>query len=459
MKSRKNNWVLIFFIFLLFSIKAYPNSKFEFSADYTLFKFGGKYLLEVYCSFYEKGLNYEFKNGSFEGAGLLDLVIVNKFTNETVYSILNKVPIKENDTSGNNLNKRLVVQKNISLNTGDYKLIAIGKDFNDTTSSGTKIIEFLIPEITNAPSISGIELSSYIAKSTDTSSYFYKFGFEVIPNPSSLFGMNLNSVYYYSEIYGFRQDMVSDAFIIAAKIENDRRDVLKQTIRQNKKFGETMLNFGYFQIDSLPTGTYYLVINVIDTIQSFNLIQEKKFFVFNDKVTADTTSIAEASYLKSEYAIMKEEQIQDEYEKSIYVRKNEETKYFEKLKTIDEKRKFMYDFWKKRDTNPDTRINEFKSDYMMRVAQANLYYKQSFYDGWKTDRGRIYVIYGKPNDIDKHPYESETKSYEIWQYYDIEGGTICVFIEKTLGSGYYQLVHSTIRSELRNDNWKIELKK
>jgi GWxTD domain-containing protein len=459
LNSGKHNFIFILLVLSIFSIKVYSNSRFEFSTDYTLFKYGGKYILEVYCSFYQKGLKYEYANGTYEAAGLIDLIITNKSTNEVFYSVLNKVPTNTNDTSGANLYKRLVVQKNVPIVPGEYKLKATGKDFNDTAIYGTINLEFVIPELNSAPMLSGIEISSHVAKSSDTSSYFYKYGIEVVPNPSLMFGMNLNSIYYYYEIYGFNQDIISSAFTINTTLENDKREIVRKIEKQPKKFSETMLDFGSFSLDNMPTGAYYMVTNISDTLKSHNLKQEKKFFIYSDKTFTDTTSFADASFLKSEYATMKEEQVLDEYSKSIYLRKDEETKYFESLKTLDEKRNYLFNFWKKRDNDPNTPLNEFKRDYMIKVSQANLSFKQSFTEGWKTDRGRIYIIYGKPSDIERFPYEAETKSYEIWHFDDIQGGAICVFIEKVSGSGTYEIVHSTIRNELRDDNWKIQLKK
>ncbi|MCX6165226.1 MAG: GWxTD domain-containing protein, partial [Ignavibacteriae bacterium] len=93
------------------------------------------------------------------------------------------------------------------------------------------------------------------------------------------------------------------------------------------------------------------------------------------------------------------------------------------------------------------------------VAEANKLFKQGFTEGWKTDRGRIYLTYGRPNDIESFPYESDIKGYEIWHYDLLQGGTICVFMEQQPGSGWFIIAHSTIRGELKNDNWKDQLKK
>ncbi len=74
-------------------------------------------------------------------------------------------------------------------------------------------------------------------------------------------------------------------------------------------------------------------------------------------------------------------------------------------------------------------------------------------EGWKTDRGRVYIMYGEPNEIERYPNQTQTRPYEIWSYYDLEGGVRFVFGDIT-GFADYQLLHSTKRGELRDQYWE-----
>ncbi len=73
-------------------------------------------------------------------------------------------------------------------------------------------------------------------------------------------------------------------------------------------------------------------------------------------------------------------------------------------------------------------------------------------EGYRADRGRVHIVYGPPDDIERHPNETDSRPYEIWSYNNIQGGVIFVFVQKNSG-GDYELVHSTHRNELRDDNW------
>ncbi|HID94247.1 MAG TPA: GWxTD domain-containing protein [bacterium (Candidatus Stahlbacteria)] len=87
------------------------------------------------------------------------------------------------------------------------------------------------------------------------------------------------------------------------------------------------------------------------------------------------------------------------------------------IKAADtEKRKYWDEFWKKRDPTPGTERNEAKEEFIERVEYVNTHYT-SMRKGWQTDRGRIYIKLGKPDEIERHPFELDSPPYEIWYYY------------------------------------------
>ena len=81
---------------------------------------------------------------------------------------------------------------------------------------------------------------------------------------------------------------------------------------------------------------------------------------------------------------------------SPYLITDEEKKAFKALATDEERENFIENFWRRRDPNPDTEENEFREEYYERIAYANEHYTSGI-PGWKTDRGRIYIAWGKPD--------------------------------------------------------------
>lgn len=116
-----------------------------------------------------------------------------------------------------------------------------------------------------------------------------------------------------------------------------------------------------------------------------------------------------------------------------YIITDEERTAFKQLSNDEERDQFIEQFWLRRDPTPDTVENEFKEEHYARIAYANEHFAAGI-PGWKTDRGRIYIIYGKPDEIDAHPsggtYDrpqeegggtTSTYPFEDWRYRYIEG--------------------------------------
>jgi len=93
-------------------------------------------------------------------------------------------------------------------------------------------------------------------------------------------------------------------------------------------------------------------------------------------------------------------------------------------------------FWQEKDPIPSTETNELKEEYYRRIEYANTHYG-GIQQGWQTDRGKAYIIYGPPDEIERHPYELDSMPYQIWYYYS-EGRKL-IFVDEH-GIGDYRLI-------------------
>src|SRR5713226_135971 len=89
-------------------------------------------------------------------------------------------------------------------------------------------------------------------------------------------------------------------------------------------------------------------------------------------------------------------------EEVAYIITDEERTAFLRLTNNEEREQFIEQFWLRRDPTPDTVENEFKEEHYRRIAYANERFASGI-PGWRTDRGRIYIIWGKPDEIESHP--------------------------------------------------------
>jgi GWxTD domain-containing protein len=121
----------------------------------------------------------------------------------------------------------------------------------------------------------------------------------------------------------------------------------------------------------------------------------------------------------------------------IYIASEDEIKYIRAGKTASERARRFIKFWRNQDPNPSAPKNRIMIAYYNRVAIANQRYSQYYRAGWNTDMGMVYVIYGEPSSIDRHPFTENEKPYEIWEYYDINKRFI--FVDE-IGMGEYRLI-------------------
>ncbi len=107
-----------------------------------------------------------------------------------------------------------------------------------------------------------------------------------------------------------------------------------------------------------------------------------------------------------------------------YIISDQERAAFLKLASDREAEHFIEQFWLQRDPTPGTPANEFKEEHYRRIAYSNARFSKGGVPGWKTDRGRMYIVYGPPDEIESHP----TQAHDAWRYRLIEGvGTNVVF--------------------------------
>lgn len=126
-----------------------------------------------------------------------------------------------------------------------------------------------------------------------------------------------------------------------------------------------------------------------------------------------------------------------------------ENKEFKRMRKADpgEKEERFREFWKERDPTPETGRNEAMEEYYRRIAYSNDQFK-SYREGWRTDRGMVYIMLGPPDAVERHPFEPHAKPFQIWSYYRFNRDFI--FVDET-GFGDYRLrsPYFDVLSEIR----------
>jgi GWxTD domain-containing protein len=139
----------------------------------------------------------------------------------------------------------------------------------------------------------------------------------------------------------------------------------------------------------------------------------------------------------------------------VYIISDEERKAFKQLSNDEERDQFIEAFWQRRDPTPDTEENEFKEEHYRRIEYANEHFAAGL-PGWKTDRGRIYIMYGAADEIESHPSggtytrpmeegggDTSTYPFEDWRYRYLEGvgqEVIIEFVDTCMCGDYHMTI-------------------
>jgi len=363
------------------------------------------------------------------------------------------------DSSNNGASKTLTGVFGFVVPEGDYALTVKAYDSrNEGLSKNINERVKIIPFMKGKYSVSDIQLATNIKReNVDTRSLFYKNTIEVIPNPSMFYSNKMPVAFFYFELYDLVLEDESSSFTLNKNLFNSAgASVYKQSKNINQ--GSTSLvEIGLINLSKFPTDSYNLVFSLVDSKTNQAYISAKRLFLYNPDVV-DSTEIKRmaAGVMGSEFAILTKEECDDVFNQSKYIAVQNEIDAYTKIDSLNAKREFLYYFWKNRDVNPSTLQNEFKIDYMRRVEYTNRNFSVAGRPGYKTDRGRVYLTYGEPDQRDFYPNESNLKPHEIWFFNSIEGGVSFIFGDVT-GFGNYELLHSTKRGEIIDESWQRRL--
>lgn len=311
--------------------------------------------------------------------------------------------------------------------------------------------------------LSDITLANVIAQGENREDPFFKNGLIVRPNPNQLYGQALNRVYYYAEAYNTTEIAGDDGqyTLLAYIAEANRPQPLPGLQDRSERPARTPdVLVGAFDIAALPSGSYFLRLALLNEDNEAEVEQARKFFVYNPGIQREEPVALEVSFETSQYATMSEEEVERSFKHIDIIATERERRRIRNIQDLDERRRFLMEFWQLRDPNPATVVNEFRDEFYQRFQYANQRYSNSFRDGWEADRGRILIKYGAPSQIEPHLYDRDADPHEIWQYNNIagEGQAMFIFADRN-GYGDFELLHSTVAGERKTPDWQQSIRR
>ncbi|MCK5343131.1 MAG: GWxTD domain-containing protein, partial [Candidatus Heimdallarchaeota archaeon] len=241
-----------------------------------------------------------------------------------------------------------------------------------------------------------------------------KSGPMLIPSVSNKVTSNDSSLYFFYEIFADTSRSVTVHYSLQ---NNDEEQIYSQKMGVDVVKGSNFIEHEISDI-SFALGEFILIIQLEE---DGDFIDRKVLKKLISHIYGFPASITDR-----ELAV----------DQMTYIANNPEMDYILEGETYEIQLDRFKEYWKKKDPNPKTEDNAVLMEYFRRIEYANDHFKH-YFDGWKTDMGMVYIVLGPPSNVERHPFDYDSKPYEMWDYYEINKRF--VFIDQT-GFGDYRLL-------------------
>ena len=399
----------------------------------------------------------EFEPGRFKAT--VEITTVFRKGEEATFSKVALDSPVVTDTA--NLSGAFIDQQRFSLDSGEYEMEISITDMNSGVALPSETITVNLDYPEDTPAVSDILLFDSFTKA-ETPSACTKSGFDFLPRVYPFYGANEDKLRFYAELYNSDKVYEDGQFLVNYFIETVESSTKMKNYyfsqRYDVKKVDILLNT--IDIKDLPSGNYYLVVEMRD--RSNNLICSNSCFFqrSNPEVTYDMGDLAGINVANTFVSEIDNIDTLRKYLRYIEPLCTEmERDYSVNLLKTDDAltmQQFLFNFWSARSPmNPKLAFD----DYLAAVKRVNMSFKTTTFPGYRTDRGYVFLKYGQPDKIVESPSEPGAYPYEIWHYYTIgnQRNKRFVFMAKDASANNFQLIHSDVIGEVNNPRWQLEV--
>lgn len=424
--------------------------------------------LEMYFNIAANSLDYvETSAGKLQG-GIEVTVQIMQDSNIVAADRFRILSPEFNDT--NAISRFLLHQQRFPLAAGEYtvKLDIIDINEAEETYSFAPTISLNLKE--NQVAASDVLFLESYGPATQGSAYS-RSGFDIIPiitSGSYFFPEGEDKLSFYCELYNLDQKLGDNQpYLLKYYLEDAETGTpLNQFASFSKKTTTAVQPvLASFNIAELPTGEYHLAIEVLDR-EANQVLGTKTFFYRRNK----TQQVVEGSFESRDITNTFVDDLGNldsiyRFVEYLYPISTEREQLLQEglLAQGDEAmlKRYFLAFWQEKSP---LRPQKEWLDYYKKVRYVNDKYSSSLRAGYKSDRGRVYLVYGKPDIIEQRAMEPNLPPYQVWQYNRVntpfalsQTNIMFVFGEFDPSTQEYQLFHSTAYGEIQNRDWRQAL--
>ena len=435
----------IFILLIIFTSSIFAQLK----IDYAVFKENDSLsCLEIYYGVSKNKLQFQKKKNKYQArVKIKTLLMQNDSLKKGNSKTLNfNIP----DTTELAKQGRLIEIEKFNIPPGKYRLKVTMKDENGKrqfrSGQDIQVKSFNTNELISSDLI----LAKKFKKTASKNRFSREFGYDLTPKVDAIFKSPNNFIYPFFELYNLSKD--SSEYKVRYKIT----DVDNQTIKKTEWLTEKAENSKSLQFfrsgiatQNISSGSYKLKIIVVEKADTLKL--QRDLFIINKGNNRNIGLNVEN--LKK----LNEHKLDSLFQPLRYVASKQEKNRYSQL---DRKGKigFLSNFWNRRDPKPSTSINESRRKFERKLIYTDNRFGNSERAGWKTERGRVWMLYGEPLEIERNKENFDKKHHIIWKYNSTEKPVRFIFL-KNERTGNYELIHSDARGEVKNQRWRQMLSK
>lgn len=379
--------------------------------------------LDVYYQIFNRGLEFQEESGQFVAEYELTIAVDDDDDRRVETITRDRKVVVESEIRARSRVDHRTSQVNVDLPQGKYKVKFTLKDLGSGRTDREEFEVELEDLSERSPRMSTVEFVQAFHEKDGEPGVFDKSDYVLIPSVTRAFGREDDSrLVYYFEIYP-GSDSISP-IVVETKIRHAAKGMQYRDTLHLDLGGETEKQLRDISLGHFTPGDYQLEIilrgrrnkKIEEQRYDFEILWTQEGMIRNEWEDA----VAQLELYADDDDYLPPEGLDE----------------MKDLETTEERRKAFDQFWAERDPSPGTEENEFKRAFYFRISLANHHFGMHFRPGWKTDRGRVFVRYGQPDQVDDVPFSPSAVPYQIWYYYTSGRYRKFVFVDENQDGDY-----------------------
>jgi GWxTD domain-containing protein len=455
---RKFIWMRYFVVFLFFLFPCFSYAGLKAFLDYSTFLSPGSGAY-VETHLYVVGSSVVFKKNEhdrFQGAVLVRML----FKQKDSIRLVQKFRLHSGEVDDTSKGRPdFVDQQRFALANGVYDFeIEIADDHSSVAPYRWHSTITVFYEM-NKMAVSDIEFLESFSKS-ETKGSMSRNGYDLMPYVADFYPENLNHISFYCEIYNLVKVLGDSAkFIVLYSINSAETNRVVDEFRGFAKQTAAVINpvLASFDIENLPSGNYSLAIEVRDRNNRLLLVKNRSFHRKNNKIPISLLDLSAVKTVNTfAFRITSRDSLVDFVRSLRPIAESSEKSFIDgnvKAATTEVLQQFLFNFWKGRyERQPELEWRK----YLTEVMKVNKSFGSLNTRGYETDRGRVYLQYGPPDNRIVRDNDVGVYPYEMWQYFKLkdQSNRRFIFYNPDFSSNNYILLHSDAIGEVSNTQWE-----